>query len=129
MVHESIPSIVNALGSAVKVATVWETKDHYLKDYTPFVQIITKGRINPEMWKVIQAEKGMIVLDARCGLCDCLDLSTSGQGEEEIVKKAGYMTLAVTPINEAYERDQINDWVDELQRHFDRARQKRDTGH
>lgn len=127
MTHESIPSIVNALGSAVKVSTIWETKDHYLKDYTPYVQIITKGRINPQMWKVIQAEKGMIVLDARCGLCDCIDLTTSGNNpeEDEVKRKGGFVTLAVTPINEAYERDQINDWVDELQRHFDRARAKK----
>lgn len=113
MVHESIPGLVNALGNNIKVSTVWETKDHFLKDYVPFVQIIVKGRLTPEHWKIIESQKGMIVLDAQCGICDCIDLVGKGfklgdSGE------CGYMTLALTPINEAREKDIMNDWVEEL---------------
>lgn len=123
MVHESIPGLVNALPNTVKVTTVYETKDHYLKDYTPYVELKVRGRLNPEHLKVIQAQKGMIFLDIRCGLCDCLD--SSGSGEEKIEKVGGFVSIALTPINQAYESDQMNDWVEELQRHFDRRKERK----
>lgn len=106
-----MPGLVNALGNNVKVSVVYETKDHYLKDYVPYVQVIVKGRLNPEHWKIIQSQKGMITLDARCGLCDCIDFTGAG---DQIIKEHGYLTLAFTPINEAFESDVLNDWVEDL---------------
>lgn len=123
MVHEGVPGLINSLGNSVKVTKVYETKDHYLKDYTPYVEVKVKGRLNPEHWKIIQAQKGMIVLDVRCGLCDCLDFS--GAGNEQLDRQSGFISIALTPIDEAYEREQINDWVDELDRHVQRARGKK----
>lgn len=123
MVHEAIPGLVNALPNNVKVTTVWETKDHYLKDYTPYVELKVKGRLNPEHLKVIQAQKGMIFLDIRCGLCDCLD--SSGTGEEKVEKVGGFVSIALTPIISSYESDQMDDWVEELQRHFDRRKTRK----
>lgn len=125
MVHEAIPGLVNALGNSFEVATVYETKDHYLKDYVPYVTVTVKGRLTPEHWKIIQSQKGMLVLDARCGMCACIDLT--GKGEEIEVKK-GFITLALSPINDAYESDRLNDWVEELQNHLTRA-QKRKSAH
>lgn len=118
MVHESIPSLVNALGNNVKVSTVWETKDHFLKDYTPYVQVIVKGRLTPTHWEIIQAQKGMITLDARCGICDCIDVDGKGvmlQGSE------GFMTFAFTPIQDAVEKANMTEWVRELQAQFAKA--------
>lgn len=126
MVHESIPGLVNALGSSIKVSTVYETKDHFLKDYVPYVQVTVKGRLNPEHWKIIQSQKGMLVLDAQCGMCDCIDFTGKSDSEEQVMKK-GFMTLALTPINEAYESDRLNDWVEELQNHLDRAKKRQSS--
>jgi len=122
MVHEALPGLVNALGSTVKVSTVWETKDHYLKDYVPYIQILVKGRLNPEHWKVIQAQKGMIVLDVRCGICDCIDVTGKG---EELVKEHGFVTMALTPILDVYESERMNDWVEEIQGHYLKASKKK----
>jgi hypothetical protein len=119
MVHEALPGLVNALGNNVKVSTVWETKDHYLKDYVPYIQVSVKGRLNPEHWRIIQAQKGMIVLDVRCGLCDCID--TTGKGDELAKTEHGFITLALTPILDAYESSRMNDWVEEIQAHYQRA--------
>ena len=122
MVHESIPGLVNALGNSIKVSTVHETKDHFLKDYVPFVQVIVKGRLTPEHWKIILSQKGMIPIDSRCGLCDCIDFTGTGSGE---IKEHGYMTIALTPVNEAFERDVLNDWVEELLERLTKAKNKK----
>lgn len=122
MVHEALPGLVNALGNNISVSTVWETKDHYLKDYVPYIKVSVKGRLNPEHWKIIQAQKGMIVLDVRCGLCDCID--TTGKGDE-IIREHGILTLALTPILDAYESERMNDWVEEIQAHYLRGQKKK----
>ena len=68
--------------------------------------------------RVIQAEKGMIILGSGCEDCKCsLDDLTYSEGKKEgnkIVHK-----LYVTPINRAVENDKLTEWVRELKKRFE----------
>lgn len=115
MTHLSIPGLVRSLPNAVEISTVWETTDHYLSDYGEVIKVIVKGRLTPVQWKIIQAEKGMLVLDSRCGICSCID----EDGEGEMLKATeGYQTFYFTPIQEAAEKKNVKNWVIELQQKY-----------
>lgn len=117
MPHLGIPGLVNALNNAVEVSTVWYTTDHYLSTFGDIVKVVVKGRLNPTHWEIIQAQKGMLVLDSRCGICTCI----SDDDGNDIVPgsvQAGYQTFFFTTIQEAAEKRNTREWVKKLQDAF-----------
>lgn len=110
MTHLGIVTLTE-ISKVVEVVTVTQTDDHYLKDYIPFVRLKVNGRLSPEDLKIIQGQKGMVVLDIECCVPTCPgDAGNLGPGPEDKI----HTYVSLTPVNEAFERKQITAWVDFL---------------
>jgi hypothetical protein len=111
MTHEGLTSLTE-IKHVSEVVTVTQTDDHFLKAYVPFVRLKVAGRLSPEDLKIIQGQKGMVVLDIEC----CSPTCPGDPGEEGHQDEAGRMFtfVSLTPVSEAYERKQITAWVDVL---------------
>ena len=97
--------------NVAEVVTVTQTDDHYLKDYVPYVRLKVGGRLSPEDFKIIQGQKGMVVLDVECCQPTCPgDPGQIGPGPEDKI----YTFISLTPVDDAYERKQISAWVEFL---------------
>lgn|SRR5512134_775784 len=112
MTHRGIVSLTE-IKRVSEVVTVTQTDDHYLSDYTPYVRVKFTGRITPEDLKIIQAEKGQVLLDIECccppGGCPG-DVGELGSADDP--KVATYVSM--TPIDQAYEKRMTTAWVDFL---------------
>lgn len=112
MTHRGIVSLTE-IRRVAEVVTVTQTDDHYLSDYTPYVRVKFTGRITPEDLRIIQAEKGQVILDIEC--C-CPSSGCPGDpGELGSADDPHAVTyVSMTPIDQAYERRMTTAWVDFL---------------
>lgn len=105
MTHTGLVSLTEIKG-VKDVTTITQTDDHFLKDYVPFIQLKVKGRLSPEDFKILQGEKGQVILDVQCCIPTC---------PGEVHARDGPFTyISVTPINDAFEREMITAWVQDL---------------
>lgn len=110
MTHRGIVSLTE-IGQVSEVVTVTQTDDHWLKDYVPYIRIKVDGRLTPEDLKVIQAEKGQVILDVECCMPQCPgDPGEEGPGPEDKM----HTFVSMTPIDVAFEKKMTTAWVDFL---------------
>lgn len=112
MVHTGLEEIEISFKGIKDVHVVTKTDDHELKDYVPFIELLKWGPFTPENMKVLQAEKGMIILGAGCDDCPCSEKITYSEGRKEGQKVI--TKLYVTPVNKAREVDALTQWVKDL---------------
>jgi hypothetical protein len=109
MTHRGLVSL-SEIDGVKEVVTVTQTDDHYLSDFVPFVRIKVDGRLTPEDMRVIQAEKGQVILDIECCVPTC-----PGDPGELGPKDNGLSTyVSVTPIDDAFEKRMTTAWVEFL---------------
>lgn len=112
MTHRGIVSLTE-IKNVTEVVTVTQTDDHYLADYTPYVRVKFRGRVTPEDLRIIQAEKGQVILDieACCPPGSCPgDPGEIGGADDPRV--ATYVSM--TPIDAAFEKRMTTAWVEFL---------------
>lgn len=110
MTHRGLVSL-SEIKRVAEVVTVTQTDDHWLSDYVPFVRIKVKGRLSPEDLRVIQAEKGQVILDIECCIPTCPG-DPGAEGPADNTQMHTY--LSVTPIDDAFEKRMTTAWVDFL---------------
>ena len=112
MTHRGIVSL-SEIKNVSEVVTVTQTDDHYLSDYVPYVRVKFLGRITPEDLRIIQSEKGQVILDIEscCPPGGCPG-DPGELGSADNPKTATYVSM--TPIDVAFEKRMTTAWVDFL---------------
>ncbi|MDX1371034.1 MAG: hypothetical protein R3321_01105 [Nitrososphaeraceae archaeon] len=105
--HKGLSGVLSDLNNVVKISVVEFFIDHYLGDYTPYIEIVKQKGLNPEETKSL-IKRGMIIISTKCNDCPCK--WTDEDGSE--IK--GVQEIAVTPVDEQIENRNLVKWLDEV---------------